>query len=287
MAETKATQYVGVAVLIGGFLIACIFSEPKPTEPVAATTDSKILRKNPGQSYDDSLERGLPESERSESGNISGRTPHLPEGGVTNSDSEGDPGGEVEILSGFSNNQAAPPPVASTFQRQIALVGKQGSSEKRSPYGAPATRQQGRSRTPADRPRALRTHQVRDGDTLASLAKRYLGSSERSDELYSFNQSILDDPNVLPIGTLLRIPPPGAQFPLKIVRNGSTRQSQSVRKPSSALRQTISRPNGRKPSAGKPNGDPRGSRPIIEGALVPIPRSNRFKGNGIAKPTER
>ena len=60
----------------------------------------------------------------------------------------------------------------------------------------------------ADRAEAARTHRIADGDTLAALAARYLGSSERLMEIYEANRDLLSDPDVLPIGVELRIPPP-------------------------------------------------------------------------------
>ena len=50
------------------------------------------------------------------------------------------------------------------------------------------------------------THKVVDGDSLASLAERYLGSSSRAMELYEANRDVLTRPDVLPIGAELKIP---------------------------------------------------------------------------------
>jgi nucleoid-associated protein YgaU len=50
------------------------------------------------------------------------------------------------------------------------------------------------------------THTVVDGDTLAQLAQRYLGSASRAGELYAYNRDVLSDPELLPIGAELRIP---------------------------------------------------------------------------------
>lgn len=49
-------------------------------------------------------------------------------------------------------------------------------------------------------------HRVRDGDTLAGLALRYLGSADRYRELFEANRDRLATPDVLPIGVELRIP---------------------------------------------------------------------------------
>jgi len=53
---------------------------------------------------------------------------------------------------------------------------------------------------------AARTHLVVDGDTLQSLAFRYLGSSARADELFRANRDVLTHPNLLPIGVELKLP---------------------------------------------------------------------------------
>jgi len=50
------------------------------------------------------------------------------------------------------------------------------------------------------------THRIADGDTLAQLAARYLGSADRWRELYDFNRDVLTNPELLPIGAELRIP---------------------------------------------------------------------------------
>lgn len=54
---------------------------------------------------------------------------------------------------------------------------------------------------------ATRAHTIVDGDTLASLAQRYLGSAVRADEIYQANRQVLAAPNLLPIGVELKIPP--------------------------------------------------------------------------------
>ena len=51
-------------------------------------------------------------------------------------------------------------------------------------------------------------HRIVDGDTLASLAARYLGDAQRADELFEANRGVLEHPDLLPIGELLAIPPP-------------------------------------------------------------------------------
>ena len=67
------------------------------------------------------------------------------------------------------------------------------------------------SHTPEARPLGqvgLLLHSVRPGDTLRSLARLYFdGDSEMWAAIYELNRSAIADPNVLSVGTTLRIPP--------------------------------------------------------------------------------
>lgn len=49
-------------------------------------------------------------------------------------------------------------------------------------------------------------HRVIDGDTLAALAERYLGDAGRATEVFEANRDVLSDPELLPIGAVLKIP---------------------------------------------------------------------------------
>jgi hypothetical protein len=49
-------------------------------------------------------------------------------------------------------------------------------------------------------------HKIVDGDTLAALAERYLGSPSRAMEIFEINRNVLNDPELLPIGAELKIP---------------------------------------------------------------------------------
>jgi nucleoid-associated protein YgaU len=51
-----------------------------------------------------------------------------------------------------------------------------------------------------------RTHRIVDGDTLRRLAQRYLGNAERFGEIYEANRDVLNNPDLLPIGKVLRLP---------------------------------------------------------------------------------
>jgi nucleoid-associated protein YgaU len=58
-------------------------------------------------------------------------------------------------------------------------------------------------------PEPPRTHVIVDGDSLAKLAGRYLDDPRRSEEIFTFNRGVLSDPELLPIGVELKIPPRG------------------------------------------------------------------------------
>ena len=60
----------------------------------------------------------------------------------------------------------------------------------------------------ADKPvaSAARTHTVVSGDTLGAIAKKYLGSTKRANDLYEANRDVLKSPDALKIGQVLRIP---------------------------------------------------------------------------------
>jgi nucleoid-associated protein YgaU len=55
-------------------------------------------------------------------------------------------------------------------------------------------------------PASNQTHKVTDGDTLVSLAERFLGSASRANEIYEANRSMIANPQLLPIGIELKIP---------------------------------------------------------------------------------
>lgn len=52
----------------------------------------------------------------------------------------------------------------------------------------------------------VRTHTIRPGDKLSNLAQKYLGSSNRFQELFEANKGVLKSPNSLPVGVTIVIP---------------------------------------------------------------------------------
>ena len=56
------------------------------------------------------------------------------------------------------------------------------------------------------RPARKITHRIVDGDSLAELAERYLGSASRAPEIFEANRDVLFSPQLLPIGAELKMP---------------------------------------------------------------------------------
>lgn len=54
--------------------------------------------------------------------------------------------------------------------------------------------------------RPLRKHRVVDGDSLESLAQRYLGDAARANEIFDANRDVLESPDLLPLKVKLTIP---------------------------------------------------------------------------------
>jgi nucleoid-associated protein YgaU len=52
-----------------------------------------------------------------------------------------------------------------------------------------------------------RRHRLTDGDSLQRLAERYLGNAARADEIFAINRDVLSEPDLLPLGKIIRIPP--------------------------------------------------------------------------------
>ncbi|MCC7086490.1 MAG: LysM peptidoglycan-binding domain-containing protein, partial [Pirellulales bacterium] len=73
-----------------------------------------------------------------------------------------------------------------------------------------------------------RSHRIADGDTLVRLAERYLGSADRSMEIFEYNRDVLRSPDMLPIGSDLRIPP---QIPVKSVETNAAANTVAAQSP--------------------------------------------------------
>lgn len=70
----------------------------------------------------------------------------------------------------------------------------------------PADRQASSSASFSRGRAAMVRHQIVDGDSLPELALRYLGDRQRGGELYQLNRDVLENPDLLPIGCVIKIP---------------------------------------------------------------------------------
>ncbi|MDC7807001.1 LysM peptidoglycan-binding domain-containing protein [Luteimonas sp BLCC-B24] len=52
----------------------------------------------------------------------------------------------------------------------------------------------------------LRTHVVRKGDTLSTIAEQVYGRADRWTEIYAANRDVLDDPDCIHAGQVLQLP---------------------------------------------------------------------------------
>lgn len=108
-------------------------------------------------------------------------------------------GAPLASISPFEQDDPGPPPIDATYPREPAP----DDSTLRPLAAGPTI-----DATAADDDRpVVRTHRIADGDDLKSLAERYLGDAARAAEIYEANRHVLIDPEVLPIGVELAIPP--------------------------------------------------------------------------------
>ena len=80
----------------------------------------------------------------------------------------------------------------------------------------------------------LQTHTIQPGDTLSSLAGKYLGSQNRFQEIFDHNRNVLTSPDRLPEGVVLSIP---AATP-------ETRRTTTVSRTQSPVTHEVLRPTG-------------------------------------------
>ena len=123
----------------------------------------------------------------------------------------GQPSATKVADAGLRLEQLTPPPeLPVAFHNSSASVAvdraddAKGSSRPPAAHAGPLTRDE---RTGATLQRRPRIHYVRDGDSLESLAERFLGSRERASEIFEANRGTLSRPELLPVGTKIVIPP--------------------------------------------------------------------------------
>lgn len=101
--------------------------------------------------------------------------------------------GQVLRVSGAAPAVAAAPAAGGTTGAAAAPALKAAGQPARTPdKAAPAAKGH--------------THKVVAGDTLSSIAKAYLGSATRADDIYAANRDVLKSPDQLKLGQTLKIP---------------------------------------------------------------------------------
>ncbi len=194
MEQEPQQQPLKVAVIFGVLVVAIVAAltfkrdAGKPKEPAPGT--GRIIVQKPA--VNGSATEG-PAS------HLLGRIDQAP---IAALDAEEEPRGPVDL-------SVAPPMLPSSFERE--------------PLTSLATPEPG----PGDQ--ALpgndfgpRKHRVRDGDTLASLAERFLGDAARADEILAVNRASIVNPDLLPIGVELVIPAAEAEEELTPVAPSNT-----------------------------------------------------------------
>ncbi len=116
----------------------------------------------------------------------------------------------------FLPNASAPPPA--TVDRSALSERSLGAAVARPSWDSPRDLRLPPTSPPAQEPVGGHTapsyHRIVDGDSLAGLAEKYLGSRERAEEIFAANRDVLPGREVLPLGVRLIIPPRLAPVPL-------------------------------------------------------------------------
>jgi hypothetical protein len=109
---------------------------------------------------------------------------------------------------GFLPDRAVEPPrLPSNYQHVFSPVGallKPIDMDDGQAEGAFARERDDPARADAATPIS---HEIKDGDTLSTLATHYLGDPTRAAELFAANRDVLSSPDLLPLGKVLQIPP--------------------------------------------------------------------------------
>jgi phage tail protein X len=175
-------------VLLGGILLAMLFRhQTVPSNPPLSPADEHlVLRKRlEPQLIKDVIPRPVPPR-----GESIVQAPAAPPAA----------GREPTCLKPINLRPSGPgepfPALASDYPRDAASEGMEGIvARDQQSWGARATGT------------LMRVHKIADGDTLGSLAERYLGSADRAAEIYEANRDRLSSPQVLQIGVEIQSPP--------------------------------------------------------------------------------
>ena len=180
--DQRARIVAATGVLLGGLLLALCFRHPtgRVETPIPGSSDRLVLRKGaaPGP-VSSATEAGY-----GEAAGQTGSSPPSPQ----------DPRDASPAVLKPMESGTPPPDLAKSYPAA----------------GRPETSRWGVSMglmLPETARPSTQTHRIVDGDTLAALAQRYLGSADRAMEIFDANAGLLSDPQLLPIGVELKLPP--------------------------------------------------------------------------------
>jgi hypothetical protein len=181
MMDPAIKTALGLCVVLAGVCAAMLFRRdgPRPALPAPDTEEQTLLRW------------------RADAVSQAGRARALGRSASALRDSQPNTaGGRPATVVTPLDRRESPPALASDYPATDRPASSQWgvSMEMMLPAAAPTDE-------------TARTHTVIDGDTLAALAERYLGSSARADEIFQANRDVLNSPNLLPIGVELKLPP--------------------------------------------------------------------------------
>jgi len=100
-------------------------------------------------------------------------------------------------------NLTPPPPLPIAFQPSSASEPPPGGQWRPISRWAPVAA----APRPPDRRQQPRPYRLRDGDTLENIAERFLGSPTRAADIYDANRDVLPQPDLLPVGKTIILPP--------------------------------------------------------------------------------
>jgi nucleoid-associated protein YgaU len=186
------------AILIVGIGTALLFRREHSAESPAAAQAPDALRQSPA----DKAAQRKPPPEPALAGRIEPYSPATPTDSVHDASASFKPASHDALQTDSPLKwQTVPRPDVSTA---AAATQPERPSVDRLAGDSPAA-----VHRPADE-----RHKIVDGDTLAGIARRYLGAGERSLHLFEYNRDVLITPELLPIGKELRIPPRGFAPPM-------------------------------------------------------------------------
>jgi hypothetical protein len=187
MMDSTARIATAAAVLLGGILLAMLFRREAPTgTPPPDADEHLVLHKwlDPQRAAEAAAPQGTANAGRA------APAPMMTAGDCV----------EPTVLKPIS-----PRPVAA--EEPPAAPARDGAHEAAMPARQEGASPDSNGASAAAEKSSPRTHKIVDGDTLRGLAQRYLGSADRSWEIYQANRDRMLSPEVLPIGLELRIPP--------------------------------------------------------------------------------